>query len=82
MKRIICNEVEYQLLLMFLEEYYNIIEGGGGVSEDIRDKLRIVAKLFNLELGYYNIEGNVDEVDIKRLLRWLIVKIKSRVSDI
>jgi hypothetical protein len=67
---------------MFLEEYYNIIEGGGGVSEDIRDKLRIVAKLFNLELGYYNIEGNVDEVDSKRLLRWLIVKIKSRVSDI
>jgi hypothetical protein len=67
---------------MFLEEYYNIIEGGGGVSEDIRDKLRIVAKLFNLELGYYNIEGNVDEVDNKRLLRWLIVKIKSRVSDI
>jgi hypothetical protein len=67
---------------MFLEEYYNIIEGGGGVSEDIRDKLRIVAKLFNLEMEYYNIEGNVDEVDSKRLLRWLIVKIKSRVSDI
>jgi hypothetical protein len=67
---------------MFLEEYYNIIEGGGGVSEDIRDKLRIVAKLFNLEMEYYNIEGSIDDMDSKRLLRWLIIKIKSRVSDI
>jgi hypothetical protein len=82
MKRIICSDVEYKLLLVFLEDYYSILGDGGEVGEDMVNNLRVTAKLFNLELGYYNIEGNIDDMDSKRLLGWLITKIKSRSADL
>jgi hypothetical protein len=67
---------------MFLEDYYNIIESGDVIGEDMINNLRVTAKLFNLEMGYYNIEGSIDDMDSKRLLRWLINKIKSRSADL
>ena len=82
MKRIICNDVEYKLLMVFLEDYYSVLDTGGEVDGEMMNKLRVTAKLFNLEMGYYGIDGSIDDMDNKRLCRWLINKIKSRSADL
>jgi hypothetical protein len=81
MKKIIVSKVEYEFLILLLEELYT-----SSLDETISDKwiskLEPTKRLFDLELDYYNIRNDGQTPTKKEMVTWLISKLKNKNVDI
>jgi hypothetical protein len=81
MKKIIVSKVEYEFLILLLEELYT-----SSLDETISDKwiskLEPTKRLFDLELDYYNIRNDGQTPTKKEMVKWLISKLKNKNVDI
>ena len=81
MNKIIVSKFEYEYLVFILEELYNISS-----DEIISDKwisnLEQTRMLFDLELNFYSIRSDKQTPTKKQMIKWLLIKIKTKISDL
>jgi len=81
MKKIIVSKFEYEYLVFVLEELYNISS-----DEIISDKwisnLEQTRMLFDLELDFYSIRNDGQTPTKKEMVKWLLIKVKTKISDL
>jgi len=81
MKKIIVSKVEYEFIIFSLEELYEI-SSDETISDKWLSKLESTRKLFDLELGYYNIRNDYQTPTKKEMVKWLLEKIKNKNLDL
>jgi hypothetical protein len=81
MKKIIVSKVEYEFLILLLEELY-ISSSDETISDKWISKLESTKRLFDLELDYYNIRNDGQTPTKKEMVKWLLIKVKSKSSDL
>jgi hypothetical protein len=81
MKKIIVSKVEYEFLILLLEELY-ISSSDETISDKWISKLEPTKRLFDLELDYYNIRNDGQTPTKKEMVKWLISKLKNKNVDI
>jgi hypothetical protein len=81
MKKIIVSKVEYEFIIFSLEELYEI-SPDETISDKWLSKLESTRKLFDLELGYYNIRSDNQNPTKKETVKWLLEKIKNKSLDL
>ena len=81
MKKIIVSKVEYEFLVSLLEELYEI-SSDETISDKWLSKLESTRKLFDLELGYYNIRSDNQNPTKKEMIKWVLTKIKNKNLDL
>jgi hypothetical protein len=81
MKKIIVSKVEYEFLILLLEELY-ISSSDETISDKWISKLEPTKRLFDLELDYYNIRNDGQTPTKKEMVKWLLIKVKSKSSDL
>ena len=81
MNKIIVSKVEYEFLILALEELYNV-SSDEAILDKWVTKLGDTRKLFDLELGYYNIRCDGNDPTKKQMIQWLITKIKNKTADL
>jgi alpha-L-fucosidase len=81
MKKIIVSKVEYEFIIFSLEELYEI-SPDETISDKWLSKLESTRKLFDLELGYYNIRSDNQNPTKKETVKWLLEKIKNKNLDL
>jgi len=81
MKKIIVSKVEYEFLILLLEELY-ISSSDETISDKWISKLEPTKRLFDLELDYYNIRNGGQTPTKKEMVKWLLIKVKSKSSDL
>ena len=81
MKKIIVSKVEYEFLILLLEELY-VSSSDETISDKWISKLEPTKRLFDLELDYYNIRNDGQTPTKKEMVKWLLIKVKSKSSDL
>jgi hypothetical protein len=81
MKKIIVSKVEYEFLILLLEELY-ISSSDETISDKWISKLEPTKRLFDLELDYYNIRNDGQTPTKKEMVKWLLIKVKTKSSDL
>ena len=81
MKKVIVSKVEYEFLILLLEELY-ISSSDETISDKWISKLEPTKRLFDLELDYYNIRNDGQTPTKKEMVKWLISKLKNKNVDI
>jgi len=81
MKKIIVSKVEYEFLILLLEELYTS-SSDETISDKWISKLEPTKRLFDLELDYYNIRNDGQTPTKKEIVKWLISKLKNKNVDI
>jgi hypothetical protein len=81
MKKIIVSKVEYEFIILLLEELY-ISSSDETISDKWISKLEPTKRLFDLELDYYNIKNDGQTPTKKEMVKWLLIKVKSKSSDL
>jgi hypothetical protein len=81
MKKIIVSKVEYEFIILLLEELY-ISSSDETISDKWISKLEPTKRLFDLELDYYNIRNDGQTPTKKEMVKWLISKLKNKNVDI
>ena len=81
MKKVIVSKVEYEFLILLLEELY-ISSSDETISDKWISKLEPTKRLFDLELDYYNIRNDGQTPTKKEMVKWLLIKVKSKSSDL
>ena len=81
MKKIIVSKVEYEFLILLLEELYTS-SSDETISDKWISKLEPTKRLFDLELDYYNIRNDGQTPTKKEMVKWLLIKVKSKSSDL
>ncbi len=72
MKKIIVSKVEYEFLILLLEELY-ISSSDETISDKWISKLEPTKRLFDLELDYYNIRNDGQTPTKKEMVKWLLI---------
>jgi len=73
--------VEYEFLILLLEELY-ISSSDETISDKWISKLEPTKRLFDLELDYYNIRNDGQTSTKKEMVKWLLIKVKTKSSDL
>jgi hypothetical protein len=81
MKKIIVSNVEYEFIILLLEELYTS-SSDETISDKWISKLEPTKRLFDLELDYYNIRNDSQTPTKKEMVKWLISKLKNKNVDI
>jgi hypothetical protein len=81
MKKIIVSKVEYEFIILLLEELYTS-SSDETISDKWISKLEPTKRLFDLELDYYNIRNDGQTPTKKEMVKWLISKLKNKNVDI
>jgi hypothetical protein len=81
MKKIIVSKVEYEFIILLLEELYTS-SSDETISDKWISKLEPTKRLFDLELDYYNIRNDGQTPTKKEMVKWLLIKVKSKSSDL
>jgi hypothetical protein len=81
MKKIIVSKVEYEFIILLLEELY-ISSSDETISDKWISKLEPTKRLFDLELDYYNIRNDGQTPTKKEMVKWLLIKVKTKSSDL
>ncbi len=81
MKKIIISKFEHEFLIASLEELYNI-SSDEIVTDNWMIKLGETRMLFDLELEFYNIRNDKQPPTKKEMINWIILKLKTKISDL
>ena len=81
MKKVIVSKVEYEFIIFSLEELYTL-SSDETISDKWISKLEPTKRLFDLELDYYNIRNDGQTPTKKEMVKWLLIKVKSKSSDL